>query len=104
MVDVAIAIEGARRLVHQAAWFADHETEALGARASIAFVQAAEAAEQAGTVAVHTQGGFGFTLESDVQLFFRRAKGWPLVLGDRHAELRRIGAHRAGVTPETTRS
>ena len=52
-----------------------------------------DAAEQAGTVAIHTQGGFGFTLESDVQLFFRRAKGWPLVLGDRRIELRRIGAH-----------
>ena len=65
--------------MHRAAWFADHEPGALGARASIAFVQAAEAAEQAGTVAIHTQGGFGFTLESDVQLFFRRAKGWALV-------------------------
>ena len=99
LVDVAIALEGARRLVHRTAWFADHEPDALGVGPSIAFVQAAEAAEQAGAVAIHTQGGFGFTLESDVQLFFRRAKGWSLVLGDRRAELRRIGVHRAGSAP-----
>ena len=90
LVDAAIGIEGARRLVHKAAWFADHEPESLGAQASIAFVYAAEVAEQAGRVAIHTQGGFGFTLESDVQLFYRRAKGWALVMGDRRSELRRV--------------
>jgi len=104
LVDVAIALEGARRLVQQAAWFADEEPDALGVRPSIAFVTASEAAEQAGTVAIHTQGGFGFTLESDVQLFFRRAKGWALVLGDRRAELRRIGADRAGIARDGPRS
>ncbi len=104
LVDVAIALEGARRLVYQAAWFADHEPDALGVRPSIAFVAAADAAERAGTVAIHTQGGFGFTLESDVQLYFRRAKGWSLVLGDRRSELRRIGAHRAAVARDEERS
>ena len=28
---------------------------------------------------IHVQGGFGFTLESDLQLYFRRAKGWTVV-------------------------
>jgi alkylation response protein AidB-like acyl-CoA dehydrogenase len=98
LVDAAIGIESARRLVHRAAWFADHEPGALAARASIAFVQAAEAAEQAGAVAVHTQGGFGFTLESDVQLFFRRAKGWALVAGDRRGELRQAAGHLVGAS------
>jgi alkylation response protein AidB-like acyl-CoA dehydrogenase len=101
LVDVAIGIEGARRLVHQAAWFADHEPYALGARPSIAFVHAAESAEQAGTVAIHTQGGFGFTLESDVQLFLRRAKGWSLVLGDRRDELRRTAEHLVAASAST---
>ncbi len=96
LVDAAIGIEGARRLVHRAAWFADHEPDALGARASIALAYAAEAAERAGAVAIHTQGGFGFTLESDVQLFYRRAKGWALVGGDRRGELRRVAEHLVG--------
>ena len=98
LVDAAIGIEGARRLVYRAAWFADHEPEALGARASTAFVHAAEAAERAGAVAIHTQGGFGFTLESDVQLFYRRAKGWALVGGDRRGELRRVAEHLVGAS------
>jgi alkylation response protein AidB-like acyl-CoA dehydrogenase len=56
----------------------------------MAFVHAAEAAERAGSVGVHTQGGFGFTLESDEQLFYRRAKGWALLGGDRRSELQRV--------------
>ncbi len=37
--------------------------------------------------AIHTYGGYGVTLEYDLQLFFRRAKGWPLVLGDPSEQL-----------------
>ena len=36
LVDAATGIEGARRLVHRAAWFADHEPEAIGGGASSA--------------------------------------------------------------------
>jgi alkylation response protein AidB-like acyl-CoA dehydrogenase len=89
LVDVAIGIESARRLTHKAAWFLDHEPDAVGPLVSMAFVHAAESAERAGSIGVHTQGGFGYTLESDVQLYFRRAKGWALVAGDRRQELRR---------------
>ena len=90
LADVLIGIESARRLTHKAAWFLDHEADHVGPLASMAFVHAAEAAERAGTVGVHTQGGFGFTLESDEQLFYRRAKGWALIGGDRRAELQQI--------------
>ena len=90
LADALIGIESARRLTHKAAWFLDHEPDHAGALAAMAFVHAAEVAERAGSVGVHTQGGFGFTLESDVQLFYRRAKGWALVGGDRRAELQRI--------------
>jgi hypothetical protein len=90
LADVLIGIEIARRLTHKAAWFLDHEADQVGPLASIAFVHAAEAAERAGSVGVHTQGGFGFTLESDEQLYYRRAKGWALIGGDRREELQRV--------------
>ncbi len=90
LADVLIGIESARRITHKAAWFLDHEADQVGPLASMAFVHAAEAAERAGSVGVHTQGGFGFTLESDEQLFYRRAKGWALIGGDRRAELQRV--------------
>ncbi len=42
------------------------------------------------------QGGFGFTLESDLQLYFRRAKGWTVVSGDAHDDLLALGDLRYG--------
>jgi alkylation response protein AidB-like acyl-CoA dehydrogenase len=35
-------------------------------------------------------GGYGFTLEYDIQLYFRRAKAWPLALGDPRREYLRL--------------
>jgi alkylation response protein AidB-like acyl-CoA dehydrogenase len=102
LADVATAIEGGRRLVRKTAWFADHEPEALGPLVAMAFVQASEAAEEAGSTAIRTQGGFGFTLESDVQLFFRRAKGWSLLGGDRAGHLQRIADTLLGPRGEPT--
>jgi alkylation response protein AidB-like acyl-CoA dehydrogenase len=90
LADLQIVVDSGRRLVRKAAWFADHEPEALGPLATMAFVHAAEAAEQAGLTAIQTQGGFGFMLESDVQLFYRRAKGWAQIGGDRATHLQRI--------------
>ena len=88
LVDAAAAVEGARRLMWRAAWFADNEPAALGILAIGALMSAATAAEKAGAVAIHTQGGFGVTMESDAQLYYRRAKSWALTAADRHALLR----------------
>jgi alkylation response protein AidB-like acyl-CoA dehydrogenase len=90
LADVEILLDSGRRLVHKAAWYADHEPESLGPLVTMAFVHAAEAAEEAGLTAIQTQGGFGFTVESDVQLHYRRAKGSALVGGDRATHLQRI--------------
>ncbi|OJZ76179.1 hypothetical protein BRW65_01775 [Mycobacterium paraffinicum] len=90
LVDAANSVGAARRLVWRAAWFCDHEPESVGALALCAVLAAGDAAEQAGATAIHTQGGFGFTLESDVQLYYRRAKGWALAAGDRRSLLRRV--------------
>ena len=39
---------------------------------------------------LHYHGSYGFSLEYDIQLFHRRARGWPLQLGDPAAERRRL--------------
>lgn len=90
LADLQILLDSGRRLVRKAAWLADYEPEALGPLVTMAFIHAQEAAEEAGSTAIRTQGGFGFMLESDVQLFFRRAKGWSLVGGDRAHHLQRV--------------
>jgi alkylation response protein AidB-like acyl-CoA dehydrogenase len=90
LVDAAIGIESARRMVRRGSWFGDREPEQLATLASFAFLHASRAAVSAGQTAVHTQGGFGFTLESDVQLYLRRAKGWALAIGTGRDETRRL--------------
>jgi alkylation response protein AidB-like acyl-CoA dehydrogenase len=87
LADSHIAVVGARRLVWKAAWFADHAPDAEPQLIPMAFTHACRTAVQAATVAIHTQGGLGVSLESDVQLFFRRAKGWAAVAGGPSAEL-----------------
>ncbi len=91
IADVAIGVEGSRRLTHRAAWYLDHEPGEATRHVLMASVCAAEVANLAASRGVHVLGGLGFTLESDLQLLFRRAKGWSLVAGDPHAELQRLG-------------
>jgi alkylation response protein AidB-like acyl-CoA dehydrogenase len=54
--------------------------------------------------ALHTFGGYGLTNEYDIQLYHRRAKAWPLALGDPKEELLRAGRRQllgeAAATPD----
>ena len=96
LVDVATAVIGARRLSWKAAWFLDHEPAAGGALAAMAFVYASRAASLATRTGIHTQGGLGFTMESDLQLYFRRSKAWVLMAGDPQRALLDIADERYG--------
>jgi alkylation response protein AidB-like acyl-CoA dehydrogenase len=91
LVDVATGIEGSRHMYRRAAWFCEHEPLDAEAEVLMAYVHARETANGAASTGIHVQGGFGFTLESDLQLYFRRAKGWALVSGDPHDDLRALG-------------
>jgi alkylation response protein AidB-like acyl-CoA dehydrogenase len=90
LVDAAIAVEGSSNLTRKAAWFVEHEIEVAPGMVAAAYMYAVESATRAATVGVHVQGGFGFTLESDAQLYFRRGKGWPVIAGDPRLELSTI--------------
>lgn len=96
LVDVAMAVTGTRRLVWKAAWYADNEPTESPDLIPMAYLAAAETGMRAPTVGVHVQGGLGFTVESDMHLFFRRAKGWALVAGDPTREFDAIAAARYG--------
>ncbi len=82
LADVATAVDGAQLLVREAAWAADEAEPDATALARMAFLFAARSAQQTTAVALHVHGGYGFTLEYDIQLYHRRAKAWPLLLGD----------------------
>lgn len=91
LADVEVLVCGARNLTRKAAWFTEHEPHARPELVPMAFAHAARTATRAAAVGLHVQGGFGFTLESDVTLYFRRAKGWSVLAGDPGAELSTIG-------------
>ena len=77
LADASTAIDGAETLVWQAAWSRDkgRDTARL---APMAKLFAARTYREVTDLAVHVHGGMGFTLECDVQLYFRRAKSLQL--------------------------
>jgi len=99
LADVAVGVEGSRHLAWRAAWYCDHEPAVAAEPALVASLHARDVANRAASVGIHVQGGFGFTLESDLQLYFRRAKGWTVVSGDAHDDLVALGDLRYG-TPD----
>jgi alkylation response protein AidB-like acyl-CoA dehydrogenase len=90
LADAATTISGATVLWQEAAWTADNEPDRFAQLAAMAFLFAAEAAETATATALHAHGGYGVMAEYDIQLYFRRAKGVRLQLGDPSAGYRRL--------------
>jgi alkylation response protein AidB-like acyl-CoA dehydrogenase len=86
LADNVTALDGGRLLAYEAAWAADGGLPNAGTLATMAFLFASEAAFKTASESLHFHGGYGYTLEYDIQLFFRRAKAWPLVAGDPRAE------------------
>lgn len=83
--------DGARLLVWSAiAAIVDGDIEAAAAL-SMAYWWAAHTASRAVATALHTFGGYGLTVEYDIQLYHRRGKAWGLLLGDPLDELERAG-------------
>jgi alkylation response protein AidB-like acyl-CoA dehydrogenase len=82
LADVATLVDGARLLARQAAWAQAEDDQDFPSLAGMAFLFATRAARRASNVALHVHGGYGFTLEYDIQLYYRRAQAWPLALGD----------------------
>jgi alkylation response protein AidB-like acyl-CoA dehydrogenase len=82
LADAEIAVTGGRRLVHKAAWHAERERDRCDVLVSAALLHARRTADRTAALAVHVHGGIGLSLESDVHLYFSRAKLWPAPAGD----------------------
>jgi alkylation response protein AidB-like acyl-CoA dehydrogenase len=104
LADLPILIDGGRLLAHKAAWAGDNEAAGVhghldiddndnsdfGVLAGMAFVFNADGAAHATDRALHFHGGYGFAEEYDIQLFYRRARGWALVYDDPARECVRL--------------
>src|SRR5579883_175298 len=93
LVDAAIQLEQARMLVYRAAALIDSGDPAAEDVSRLAKHHAGKAFAQAARGALMTFGGYGFTVDFDIQLYFRQAKeaqlsfeprpSWELVPGFR---------------------
>jgi 3-oxochol-4-en-24-oyl-CoA dehydrogenase len=94
LADSATDIDGAQLLVRRAIWaIADGRSDAAESVA-IAWWWTGRAAERAALRSVRAFGGYGVSLEYDVQLYFRRIKLTAQLLGDPHEHLDAIAARR----------
>jgi alkylation response protein AidB-like acyl-CoA dehydrogenase len=82
LADAATAVEGSQLLAREAAWAETGDAERAAELAAMAFAFAADSARQASYKSLHYHGGYGFMLEYDIQLYFRRAKAWPALFGE----------------------
>jgi alkylation response protein AidB-like acyl-CoA dehydrogenase len=98
LADDATAIDGARLLAHKAAWALDTDQARRRELAAMAFAFASETSARVTYDAIHFHGGYGFMLEHDAQLYYRRARGWARVWGGPEAAYARAAAARYGKT------
>jgi alkylation response protein AidB-like acyl-CoA dehydrogenase len=86
LADASTRVDGARILAYEAAW-ARSEGRPVHQLAPMAKLFAGETFRDVTAMGEQVFGGVGFTLEYDIQLFFRRAKAAQLNWGDdRHLE------------------
>jgi len=101
LADLPIVIAGAQLLAGKAAWAGDRGTPGIvdtdlcditdfETLAGMAFLFAGDAAALATDRSLHVHGGYGYAEEYDIQLFYRRARGWSLVAGDPAHEALRL--------------
>lgn len=91
LADAATALDGARLLALEAAWAAAEQPERHRELAALAFGFAADAARDATSRSLQFHGGYGFMMEYDVQLHWRRARAWAGVWGEPRLAYRRAG-------------
>ena len=94
LADCATALDGARLLALSAAARTDTDDPRAPALADMAFAFAAETAQRVCAESLHFHGGYGFMVDYDVQLYFRRAKAWALVGGDPRRRYADVARHR----------
>ncbi len=96
LADSAAALDGARLLTYEAAWAAEDEPDRARELTALAFAMAGETARDASYRSLHFHGGYGFMLEYDIQLYWRRARAWSNVWAEPAAGYRRAADARYG--------
>jgi alkylation response protein AidB-like acyl-CoA dehydrogenase len=96
LADAVVAADGAELLTWKACWALDEGAVEALALAPMALVFAGQTAYQASQHSLHIHGGYGFTAEYDIQLYYRRAKAWLTAFADPARELQVLADRRFG--------
>jgi alkylation response protein AidB-like acyl-CoA dehydrogenase len=80
--DCYIETESSRSAAYYAAWALGVDNPDASVSSSIAKVYSSDAGRTVGNRSIQCHGGIGFTWESDLHLFYRRAKALETMLGD----------------------
>jgi alkylation response protein AidB-like acyl-CoA dehydrogenase len=99
LADSATATDGARLLALEAACAFDEDPGRVTELAAMAFAFAYESARDATRRSLHIHGGYGFGMEGDIQLYYRRVRAWALVYGEANTALDRVADARYGAVP-----
>jgi alkylation response protein AidB-like acyl-CoA dehydrogenase len=81
LAECAIRVDGAELLCWEAAWAHAADPARFEMLAAMAFVWGAQTATRTTDVSLHTHGGYGFSTEYDIQLYFRRARALASIAG-----------------------
>lgn len=96
LADSATAADGALLLAFEAACAFADEPQRVTELAAMAFAFASETARDATQRSLHIHGGYGFSMEGDIQLYYRRVRGWAMVYGESAVALDRVADARYG--------
>jgi alkylation response protein AidB-like acyl-CoA dehydrogenase len=96
LADSATAADGARLLALKAACAFADEPDRVSELAAMAFAFSYETARDATSRSLHIHGGYGFGMEGDIQLYYRRTRGWAMVYGEPAVALDRVADARYG--------
>jgi alkylation response protein AidB-like acyl-CoA dehydrogenase len=86
LADNATWLSGAQLLAYEAAWAHDEGSTRAETLTSMSWCFSTEVAMNVSRDSLHYHGGYGFTKEYDIQLYFRRAKAYALLWGDPRRE------------------
>jgi alkylation response protein AidB-like acyl-CoA dehydrogenase len=81
LAECAIRTDGAELLCWEAAWADTEDPIRFEMLASMAFTWASQVSIRTADVSLHTHGGYGFSTEYDIQLYYRQARALSSVGG-----------------------
>jgi alkylation response protein AidB-like acyl-CoA dehydrogenase len=92
LANAATDVDGARLMIWRAIWAIANGHADAAAAVSMSYWWAADTIERATKQALRTFGGYGLSLEYDIQLYYRRTKLVSLLAGPPVLELDRVAA------------